>query len=54
MWNFGAHRVLEPWSQRINGTCCPGTQIAKAKENSLKEENGAEKKGIGYQLSFGK
>lgn len=45
---------MEPWSQRITGTCGIGAQVESKKAGKLKEEKGVENKGRGLQAPIGK
>lgn len=45
---------MEPWSQRITGTCGLGAQVESKKAGKLKGEKGVENKGRGLQVPVGK
>lgn len=51
---FWSKNILEPWSQRITGTCGIGAQVESKKAGKLKEEKGVENKGRGLQAPIGK
>lgn len=51
---FWSKNILEPWSQRITGTCGLGAQVESKKAGKLKGEKRVENKGRGLQAPIGK